>query len=108
VGELPPALTVMAEYHAGPLWARPYGSAETVDPSRLGLPTTLVEALNRWNDVYGRLARTDFVWQEPPSEQEWTNEGAWLAVELQQALPDVEVWYWDNGTQTRAYETPRS
>jgi hypothetical protein len=98
----------MAEYHAGPLWARPVGSGGTVDPSTLGLPPALVGALDRWNDVYGRVAVTDLTWQEPPSEQEWRNEGARLAVEVQQALPEVEVWYWDNGRQTRAYKTPRS
>jgi len=98
---LPTSLTVMAEYSGGPLWARPVGSGEPVDPSTLGVPTALVAALGAWNAVYERLALTDFVWQEPPSEQEWKVEGARLAAELQHALPDVDVWYWDDGSGTR-------
>lgn len=94
---MPPSLTVMAEYFGGPLWARPVGGGEPVDPSALGLPTALVTALHGWNAVYERLALTDFVWREPPSEQDWRDEGARLAAELQLALPDVAVWYWDDG-----------
>lgn len=97
----PPSLTVMAEYFGGPLWARPVGSGEPVDPSTLGLPSALVTALSTWNAVYERLALTDFVWQEPPSEQDWKDEGARLAAELQHALPDVDVWYWDDGSGRR-------
>ena len=98
---LPTSLTVMAEYSGGPLWARPVGSGEPVDPSTLGLPSALVTALGTWNAVYERLALTDFVWQEPPSEQDWKDEGARLAAELQHALPDVDVWYWDDGSGRR-------
>ena len=97
---LPPSLTVMAEYFGGPLWARPVGSGEPIDPSALGLPTALVTALHEWNAVYERLAVTDFVWREPPSEQDWRDEGARLAVRLQQALPGVAVRFWNDGFGT--------
>ena len=104
---LPPSVTVMAEYFGGPLWARPVGSGEPVDPSELGLPTGLVAALHEWNAVYERLAVTDFVWQEPPSEHDWRAQGFRLAAQLQQALPEVAVWYWDDGCATPVTVTER-
>ena len=84
---LPPSLTIMAEYFGGPLWARPEGNGEPVDPSSLGIPTDLTVALLRWNSTYERLAITEFVWQVPPTEDEWKSEGALLAYRLQQTLP---------------------
>lgn len=102
----PPSLTVMAEYFGGPLWARPDGNGEPVDPSSLGLPASLAAALREWNDVYERLGATGFVWQVPPTEQEWKDDGARLAVALQQALPAVNVWYWADGARERVVIPP--
>ena len=98
----------MAEYFGGPLWARPEGNGEPVDPSSLGISTELTAALLRWNSTYERLAITDFVWQVPLTEDEWEDEGAQLALRLQQALPRVAVWYWLDGGCKRASVPPAS
>ena len=105
---LPPSLTIMAEYFGGPLWARPEGNGEPVDPSSLGIPTDLTVALLSWNSTYERLAITDFVWQVPPTEDEWKSEGALLAYRLQQTLPQVSVWYWLDGHCKRMSVLPTS
>ena len=100
---LPPTLTVMAEHGVDdPAWARPKGHGEPVDLASLGVPADLVAALRAWNQRYEALARTDFAWPSEQDEQDWRAQGAGLAAALQRALPDVEVWIWEDGTARRA------
>ena len=101
-----PSLTVMAEYSGGPLWARPVGSGEPVDPSALGLPTALVTALHAWNAVCERLAITDLHGANLRLNRTGGDEGARLAVKLQQAIPGVAVCSWDDGSGTPMKRSP--
>lgn len=93
---LPVSVTVMAEYFGGPVWDRPDGSGEPLyDLADLGVPGELIERLRAWNSRFEALALTDFAWESPEVEADWHRHGRELAVALQDALPAVEVWYWE-------------
>ena len=96
---LPPtALTVMAEHCVDdPVWDRPYGDGEPVDLVALQVPLPLVTRLRSWNAEFEALALTAFVWDSPAVEERWRATGLQLAYELQDALPDVEVSFWEDG-----------
>jgi hypothetical protein len=93
---LPVSVTVMAEYVGGPVWDGPDGSGEPLSNlADLGVSAELIERLQVWNSRYEALALTDFAWESSQEEADWHVHGRELAVALQDALPAVEVRYWE-------------
>jgi hypothetical protein len=106
----PTVISIAAEYvEDAYVWDNSPGEAGDLDPSVLvdmGADPALLARLSAWNDVYGRLAVTDFQWRAEQSEAEWAEEGLQLALELQRQLPDIEVHYGNYGVD-RSYPSLR-
>ena len=91
-------MLVMAEHGiSDPVWDRPGGTGDPLDLVALGVAEPLAQRLRDWNDRYRQLASTDWQWPGAEVEAAWVSEGRGLAYELQNALPDVEVRYHEDG-----------
>jgi hypothetical protein len=101
VGRIPTVVELMAEHSDVFLWNRsPHQDPledYVVDPAGLGVSSTLVERLDRWNDEWGRRALGLGALEGSASGTDWQREGLRLAYQLQAEFDalglDIDVRY---------------
>jgi hypothetical protein len=98
-------LKVMADYTAFPVWdcGEPWNELglgqAMIEPEDLRISASLRERLLAWAAVYDRQDAFADVWNGPPSESDWVDEGRALARQLQHELGSAfEVVYFNEFT----------
>ena len=88
----------MAEHGVDdPVWDRPQGTGYPVRLADLGVAEVLVGRLREWNVQYQRALLDESLQAGSAEWNEWVDYGLQLAYDLQAALPDIEVSYWEDG-----------
>lgn len=93
-------LTVMAEHGVDdPVWGRPQGTGYPVRLADFGVGEDLAARLREWNGQLQRTLLDESLSDGSVERTEWVNSGLQLAYDLQAALPDIEVFYWEDGNR---------
>lgn len=94
-------LKLMTDYDCWPLWD-PDGP-DNVDPSSLNLSEKLIAELNAWAETFDSILNRDTgeaSFNSAEDERTFNETGKQLYAALQQELPDVEIFYFDQEKNT--------
>lgn len=94
-----PAIKLMPDYDCYPLWHHNSDEVGVINPADLDLPEQLVNDLLAWADVYDATVKISNPiasgFANAEDEKKFIEQGKELARQLQTALPDREIFYFD-------------